>query len=115
MRKLLKQAPWTHKRTEAQHGNTLMFSCVLTEQDGKGNLTGLIRFLTDRATITYLCDLIVDESHRRQGIGTKLMQRLLTHPDVQGTTVVVITEGAEKFYRKFGFQERTAMVRRNDA
>ena len=114
MLNLLNQAPWMRNRTEAQHINTLMFSHVLAEQDDDGNLTGLIRFLTDHATITYLCDLIVDEVHRRQGIGMALMRRVLEHPDTQGTTVVVITDGAEEFYRKFGFTERTAMVRRAD-
>ena len=115
MLKLLRQAPWAANRTEAQHQNAYMNSVILSCKDITGELVGALRFITDRATVTYLCDTIVDEAHRGQGIGTRLMQMFLEHPDVKGTTIVLLTQGAEEFYRKFGFAERTAMIRRPDA
>jgi len=112
---LLQQAPWLAEHPEEQLAKACKHSLVLIVRGANGQRVGFLRAIRDQALVTYLCDLFVDEAHRRQGIGTRLMERLLEHPQVRNTTVVLLTQGAEDFYRKFGFVERTAMVRRPDA
>lgn len=49
--------------------------------------------------------LWVEEKYRKQGIGKFLMEALFEETDKAGVeTKVSITEGAQEFYRKFGFE-----------
>ena len=45
---------------------------------------GFARVVTDRATYAYLCDVYVLEEYQGRGLGTWMMQELMTHPDLQG-------------------------------
>ena len=114
MHNLLTGAGWVSKRTPSDSAEAERNSLTLYEYDDDDAPVGVIRAITDKVTVTYLCDLFVTETHRGRGLGRKLMERLLQHPDVAETTIVLITAGAEEFYRKFNFQPRTAMVRKPD-
>lgn len=81
-----------------------------------GNLVGLISFTTYRTLLHpdlsgLPCELIVTESHRRKGVGTKLMQSFIEECKGLGCCEVEINTGlnnnrAMDFYRKLGFEER---------
>ena len=75
---------------------------------------GYIRAITDGRT-TFLCDTFVHEGRRGEGIGTLLMQAMLSHGLISKTTIVLLTAEATGFYLKFGFTPRQAMIRRPDA
>ena len=49
--------------------------------------------------------LWVEEKYRKQGVGRFLMEALFEETDKAGVeTKVNITEGAQEFYKKFGFE-----------
>ena len=114
MIELLNLAPWAKQRTFNEVKKAVDNSLVLGANDGEETVA-ILRATTDKVTVTYLCDLFVAETHRHRGVGTRLMRQLLRHPDVCRTTVVLLTSGAEEFYRRLGFVERTCMLRRPDA
>lgn len=100
---LLRQTYWAKERPreliERSLQNALCFSVF---RGGKQIAFG--RLISDFATVTYICDVVVDASERGQGTGTWLLECLLSHPRIQGTRVDLFTADAQDFYRrKFGF------------
>ena len=81
---------------------------------------GFARVVTDAATFGYLADVFILPSHRRRGLGKRLMAAIMAHPDLQGLRrFMLVTRDAQGLYRQFGFtapQEPPAiMVRRPPA
>lgn len=68
-----------------------------------GKQVGVARVLTDVGAISYVCDVVLAPGHRSNGVGRWLMERLLEHPDVRDTRVLLVTSDAQEFYRKLGF------------
>jgi GNAT superfamily N-acetyltransferase len=65
---------------------------------------GFARAVTDRATFAYLCDVYVLEEFQRRGLGTWLMEVVVSHPDLQGLRrFLLATKDAHGLYQKFGF------------
>ena len=65
---------------------------------------GFARVITDRATYAYLCDVYVLEAYQARGLGTWMMQELMTHPDLQGLRRFgLVTRDAHRLYEKCGF------------
>jgi GNAT superfamily N-acetyltransferase len=73
---------------------------------------GFARAVTDQATFTYLCDVIIEPAHRGRGLGKWIVQTLLDHPTCQTTTRCLRTLDAHGLYEQFGF-ERTEYLRRS--
>lgn len=67
---------------------------------------GFGRVISDYTTYAYICDIIVDPNHQKQGLATALVRNILTHPDLQGlkTWSLKTTEEARKIYEKIGFK-----------
>ena len=65
---------------------------------------GFVRFITDRAVYSWLCDFIISEDHRGKGLGKWMMEKMLSHPEIKGTRVGVRTKNAQEFYRRYGFE-----------
>ena len=78
---------------------------ITARSDGK--LIGLIRCVGDGKTIIYIQDILVLSSHKRCGIGTRLVDLVLKKfHDVR--QIVLLTddvEEAKEFYRSLGFSE----------
>lgn len=74
---------------------------------------GFARVITDRATVGYLCDVVIAEKHRGQGLGKWLLTCILEHPELKGCRIDLFTKDAQEFYRAFGFgpHRYTNMVR----
>lgn len=65
---------------------------------------GFARAVTDLATYAYFTDVIVAESARGQGIGKRIVETLVTHPDLQGLRRIALwTRDARTLYEQFGF------------
>lgn len=102
---LLKQTYWADKRSEEQVRLSMENSCcygVLLEDEQ--TLVGFARVITDFATTYYLCDVIVDEQHRRKGLGHALVSYIEERPEFQGLRGILITRDAHALYEKFGYQ-----------
>ena len=65
---------------------------------------GVARVLTDVGATSYLCDVVLAATHRSHGVGTWVMERILDHPAVRTTRVLLITRDAQAFYGQFGFE-----------
>ena len=80
---LLARSYWAPKRTREVIERSLRASIPFGVLAG-GQLVGFARVISDRATYAYLCDVIVDESRRGQGVGTLIMECITSHPELQG-------------------------------
>ncbi len=70
-----------------------------------GELLGFGRVITDFATFGYICDMLVFEEYRGQGISKKIVAEIMAHPDLQRfRRMMLFTLDAHGLYRQFGFE-----------
>ncbi len=80
--------------------NSLCFGAF----DGDGNQLGFARVATDYAVFGWVMDVFVLEEHRGKGIGKKLMEAVVNHPDLKGLRRLgLATADAHGLYRQYGF------------
>lgn len=74
---------------------------------------GFARWVTDKATFAYLCDVYIENEYRGLGLSKKLMSLMMFHPDLQGLrTYTLGTLDAHGLYAQFGFKPLAAPERR---
>lgn len=73
--------------------------------DATGATIGLARVVSDRATFAWLCDVIVEEPFRGQGVARRLLEALEGHPSL-GTVRrwCLTTRDAHGLYERFGYR-----------
>lgn len=77
--------------------------CFGVYKDGKQ--VGFARWITDKATFAYLCDVYIENEFRGLGLSKKLMSLMLFHPDLQGLRrYSLATLDAHGLYAQFGFK-----------
>ncbi|RUT68342.1 N-acetyltransferase [Flavobacterium cupreum] len=65
---------------------------------------GFARVISDFSTIAYLGDIYVLDDYRGQGLSKKLMESVMTHPNLQGLRRwILLTSTADWLYEKYGF------------
>jgi GNAT superfamily N-acetyltransferase len=65
---------------------------------------GFARVVSDFATVAYLGDVFVLESHRGHGLGKWMMECIMQHPALQGfRRWILATRDAHGLYSQFGF------------
>ncbi len=110
---LYRQAPWANGRTADDVRIMLAHTdLVVSAWDGP-RLVGFGRVLTDYVYRASIWDVIVDKEYQGQDIGTKIMQRILHHPDLKRVELFwLCTRDKQSFYEKLGFssKEQTGMV-----
>lgn len=102
---LLKQSYWANKRSRniilTSIENSLCFG-VYTEEN---NLqVAFARVITDYSTSYYLCDVIVDEKYRGNGIGKALVETIVKDKRLCALRGILATGDAHGLYEKFGFE-----------
>lgn len=65
---------------------------------------GFCRAVTDHATFTWICDVIIDPEYRGRGLGKWMVEVLITHPALQTRTQLLATQDAHALYERFGFK-----------
>ena len=74
---------------------------------------GFARWVTDKATFAYLCDVYVETTYRGLGLSKKLMSLMMFHPDLQGLrTYTLGTLDAHGLYAQYGFKPLATPERR---
>lgn len=69
-----------------------------------GKQIGFARVISDFSTIAYLGDIYVLDNYRGQGLSKKLMESVMTHPNLQGLRRwILLTSTADWLYEKYGF------------
>jgi GNAT superfamily N-acetyltransferase len=77
-----------------------------------GKQVGFARVISDFATIAYLGDVFVLESHRGRGLSKWLMECITQHPALQNLRRwVLLTRDAHDLYSKYGFTPLRAAER----
>ena len=72
--------------------------------DGNGAQVGFARVISDFATIAYIGDVFVLETHRGRGLGKWLMECIMQHPALQNLRRwILTTRDAHGLYSQFGF------------
>jgi GNAT superfamily N-acetyltransferase len=70
-----------------------------------GEQVGFARAVTDAATFAWIADVFVLRSHRGRGLGRRLVEAVLAHPDVSGARHVLLgTADAHGLYESYGFR-----------
>ncbi len=79
--------------------NSIPFSALID-----GRQIGFARVVTDRATFAYLADVYVLDELRGRGIGRRLIDAVMAHPELQGIRrFSLVTRDAHALYRPYGF------------
>ena len=75
-----------------------------------GKLVGFARAVIDTNLRAYLEDVVVDRAHRRRGVATAILERLLS--ELGTTHLVSLFSSAElaPFYRRLGFRPTRQVV-----
>ena len=110
VKSMLRETYWAADRSPETIERSVDNSICLGLFDGDQQV-GFARAVTDQATFSWICDVIVDPAHRGRGLGKWMMSCLLIHPSIQGTTCALRTETAHSLYERFGF-ERVEYLRR---
>jgi len=72
--------------------------------DKKSAQVGFARVVSDFATVAYIGDVFVLESHRGRGLSKWMMECIMGHPALQGLRRwILLTRDAHGLYRQFGF------------
>jgi len=72
--------------------------------DGTGLQVGFARVVSDFATVAYLGDVFVLESHRGRGLSKWIMECIMQHPALQNLRRwILLTRDAHGLYAQFGF------------
>lgn len=110
--RLFNQAPWAKGRSLEDVKEMLCHTDVtLCAWDGD-QLIGFGRVLTDFIYRATIWDVIVDKAYQQQGVGTQIVQRILTHPRLKKVELFWLCTRRPGFYEKLGFtsKEQTGMV-----
>lgn len=97
---------WTpgisRERVERGAGNSALVLGAFTPD---GTQTGFARVVSDKSRFAYLCDVVVDEAHRRRGIARAMIAHALAHPGFATvTTWMLATRDAHAVYAPLGFR-----------
>jgi GNAT superfamily N-acetyltransferase len=72
--------------------------------DGSGAQVGFARVISDLATVAYLGDVFVLESHRGLGLSIWLMECIMKHPALKNLRRwILLIRDAQELYSRFGF------------
>jgi GNAT superfamily N-acetyltransferase len=107
---MLQTSYWAAERTRETVERSIEGSLCLGIYDETGQV-GFLRAVTDKATISWICDVIVHPGHRGAGLGKWLMEIAVNHPDIARTQMILGTRDAHGLYEQYGFA-RSEMMRR---
>lgn len=109
--RLLHSTYWADDRSREVIDRSLKHSVCLHLLHNGTTQVGLIRGVTDHATFTWVCDVVVDSAHRGRGLGKWMVEKFLAHPELQTISHHLCTKDAHSLYEPFGFQKIEAMRR----
>ena len=70
----------------------------------KAEQIGFARVISDFSTIAYLGDIYILENYRGKGLSRKLMDEVITHPNLQELRRwILLTSTADWLYKKYNF------------
>jgi GNAT superfamily N-acetyltransferase len=64
---------------------------------------GFARVVSDYATVYWICDVFIDETHRGKGLSKELMKCIVETDALKGIRAILSTKDAHELYKQFGF------------
>ena len=103
---------WAQSRPRAAVEESIRNSlCFGLYEVSSARQVGFARIVTDGATFSWLCDVIIDKSRRGEGLGKMLVAHVCAHPVVAATTCLLATRDAHGLYERHGFTRCDTMRR----
>ncbi|WP_068775930.1 GNAT family N-acetyltransferase [Paenibacillus sp. FJAT-26967] len=99
----LAKSYWANNRSQETIAKSIENSLCYGVYDAEKQIA-FARVITDDATTYYLCDVIINEAYRGQGIGTNLVQTIVESERLRGLNGILGTLDAHGLYEKFGFE-----------
>lgn len=94
---------WAEHRPREVIERSIENSLCFSVWDGD-RAAGFARVVTDRATFAWICDVVVDPADRGRGVGKRLVEAILEHPDLIGLRrFLLATLDAHGLYSQYGF------------
>lgn len=113
IKQLLSNSYWANKRSEVRIEKSIQNSICYGVYVESGKQVGFARIVTDHATMYWLCDVIIDEAYRGQGIGKKLVESLTSSDELKDLLGLLGTKDAHELYEQYEFEvDRERMMRR---
>ncbi len=111
---LYKNEFWSNKRTHQDVVSMLAGSdIVVVLVDEQENIIAFTRVLTDFVYRAMIFDVIVKPSHRNMGLGAKLMDEIMNHPELKSVEQFALYCLPEMipFYERWGFTSDVGEIR----
>ncbi|MEG4391126.1 GNAT family N-acetyltransferase [Microcoleus sp. BROC3] len=105
---LYKNEFWSDKRTREDVVKMLASTDVIIAfVDESDRLIGIIRVITDFVYRAMIFDVIIKPTHRKMGLGAKLMDAVLSHPELQDVEHFYLNclPNMMPFYERWGFTD----------
>lgn len=99
---------WAAGRSLAVMVKSIENSLNLSLFAASGEQAGYARFVTDRATFAWLCDVFVAAGHRGAGAGSFLVTTAVGHPEVAGVRQLLMATPGRSLYRRHGYGDLLA-------
>jgi len=111
--KLLDKTYWANNRKLEINKKAIENSiCIGVYKNNE--IIGFARIVTDYATMYWLCDVIIDENHQKNGLGKKLMEIITQMEELKGMYGLLATRDAHGLYEKYGFYKVGEKYMRKD-
>jgi len=98
---------WTRGRTLEETLAMLRHTDLLfgVSEKATGRLVAFARVLTDTVFKAFVFDVIVAPERRGQGLGTRLLRRIIAHPELRGVRHIDLACQPEltAYYERLGF------------
>ena len=112
--KLLNKTYWANNRKMEINKKAIENSiCIGIYKNNE--IIGFSRIVTDYATMYWLADVIIDENHRKNGLGKKLIEIITQMKELDGLFGILATKDAHGLYEKYGFNKVGEKYMRKDA
>ncbi|YAF95842.1 MAG: GNAT family N-acetyltransferase [Nodularia sp. CChRGM 3473] len=110
---LYKNEFWSKKRTYQDVAKMLDASDIIIGLvDDSAQLIGFTRVLTDFVYRATIYDVIIKPTHRNLGLGAKLMDAIIHHPQIRAVENIALYCLPEMipFYQRWGFTNETGGI-----
>ncbi|UEB94993.1 GNAT family N-acetyltransferase [Pseudomonas sp. HN2] len=112
-RLFLDQHGWGHRTGDADTFARLIHNSQRTAVALAGEqIVGFARAITDEVSNGYLSMVVVDDQHRRKGIGRALVEHVMGNDPAITWVLRAGREGAEAFFASLGFQKSVIAMER---
>lgn len=101
---------WARGRSRSVVEKSIQNSLCFGVFDGEQQV-GFARVVTDLVTFAWLCDVFIAETHRDLGLGKRLIESVVSHPDMEALKLILLaTSDAHSLYNAYGQFEKLRSI-----